>query len=79
VTHSGIVRVHPAVSENRQYAATLPKLLSGIVVGDSMTGGQKDPSKQRAPNARWSRRDELLKSRAKLAGVARRDAGSPRD
>ena len=69
MTASGITRAHPALSEFRQYAVALPKVLSGIVIGDSMTGGQKNPVKQRAANARWQLRDAQLQSRAKLAGL----------
>lgn len=52
---NGTTRVHPAIAEHRQLAATLPKVLAGIVVGD--TAVAKDPVKQRAANARWARRD----------------------
>lgn len=66
---NGTTRVHPAVSEYRQYAATLPKVLSGIVIGDSASGIAKNPVKQRAANARWERRDRLEQSRLKLANL----------
>jgi hypothetical protein len=48
---TGIVRVHPAVPEHRQQAVSLPKVLSGIVVGDSSAG--KNPTKQAAAQTRW--------------------------
>ncbi|GES37480.1 hypothetical protein RAJCM14343_2735 [Rhodococcus aetherivorans] len=48
---TGTIRVHPAVAEHRQLAATLPKVLSGIVLGNTATA--KDPVKQRAANRRW--------------------------
>lgn len=55
---SGVVKIHPAVSEHRQLAATLPKVLVGIVVGETVAG--KDPVKQRAANQRWANRDRRL-------------------
>lgn len=48
---TGVVRVHPAVSEHRQLCATLPKVLGGIVIGDSSDG--KNRVKQAAANRRW--------------------------
>lgn len=54
-SRTGVIRVHPAVAEHRQLAATLPKVLVGIVIGDTAAGGAKDPTKQRAANARWDR------------------------
>ena len=64
---NGVVRVHPAVAEYRQYAATLPKVLAGVVVGDTATGIVKDPVKQRAVNVRWAAQ-RLRESQARLAG-----------
>ena len=66
---NGTTRVHPAVSEYRQYAATLPKVLAGIVIGDSTSGVVKDPVKQKAANARWSRRDQMTQSQLKAANL----------
>lgn len=67
---AGMVRVHPAIAEHRQQAATLPKVLSGIVVGDTMSGAQKNPAKVRAAQVRWSKRDDLRDSQARRqAGV----------
>ena len=48
---AGVIRVHPAVSEHRNLAATLPKVLSGIVIGDSSAG--KNPVKVAAAQTRW--------------------------
>src|SRR5665647_234475 len=36
---TGVVRVHPAVVEHRQLAATVPRVLAAIIVGDSTAGG----------------------------------------
>jgi hypothetical protein len=66
---NGMTRVHPAVSEYRQYAATLPKVLAGIVIGDSASGVAKNPVKQRAANARWDRVARDNQSQKKLAGL----------
>lgn len=71
VSPSGVTRVHPAISEHRQVAATLPKVLAGIVVGDSSVA--KNPTKQRAAQVRWARRDRERES-AEL-----RAAGDGRD
>lgn len=68
-SENGTVRIHPAVSEYRQYCATLPKVLAGIVIGDSASGTQKNPVKQRAANARWTARDKLREAQARAAGL----------
>jgi hypothetical protein len=65
---AGAVRVHPAVAEHRQQAATLPKVLSGIVVGDS-SGIGKNPAKVRAAQVRWANRDRRRAAAAQSAGV----------
>ncbi len=65
----GMVRVHPAIAEHRQQAATLPKVLSGIVVGDTMSGTQKNPAKVRAAQVRWAKRDSVRDSQARRAGL----------
>lgn len=65
-TNTG-VRIHPAVSEHRQQAATLPKVLAGIVVGDSSAG--KNPAKVRAAQVRWANRDRRREAQAQAAGV----------
>lgn len=66
---TGVVRVHPAVPEHRQLAVSLPKVLSGIVIGDSMSGAQKNPAKVRAAQARWTKRDTLREAQARRAGL----------
>ena len=66
VSKTGVVRMHPAVSEHRQQAVALSKVLAAIVVGDSTAG--KNPVKQRAARARWDRRDREREARA-LASV----------
>ena len=66
---TGVTRVHPGLIEYRQLAGTLPRLLAGIVVGDSSTGVPKDAAKQRAVNARWSRRDQIRNAQAARAGL----------
>jgi hypothetical protein len=38
VSAGGAVRIHPAAVEHRQLAATLPKVLAGIVIGDTTSG-----------------------------------------
>ncbi len=53
VSATGVVRVHPAVAEHRQQAVSLPKVLAGIVVGDSLSGVVKNPAKVKAAQARW--------------------------
>lgn len=65
VSATGTVRIHPALVEYRQLAGTLPRLLGGIVIGDSSTGAPKDPTKVRAANARWNRRDQLRETQAR--------------
>ncbi len=70
VTPTGQLRVHPAVTEHRQIAATLPKVLAGIVVGDTATGAGKDPAKVRAARTRWNNRDRMRETQAaRLAGA----------
>jgi len=65
---AGAVRVHPAVAEHRQQAATLPKVLSGIVGVDSCGIG-KNPAKVRAAQVRWSNRDRRREAAAGSAGA----------
>ena len=67
---TGVVRVHPAVVEHRQLAATVPRVLAAIIVGDSTAGTGKHPAKVRAARARWDRRDQLRETQA------RRQAGA---
>jgi hypothetical protein len=67
---TGVVRVHPAVVEHRQIAATVPRVLAAIIVGDSTAGTGKHPAKVRAARARWDRRDQLRETQA------RRQAGA---
>ena len=67
---TGVVRVHPAVVEHRQLAATVPRVLAAIIVGDSTAGAGKHPAKVRAARARWDRRDQLRETQA------RRQAGA---
>ena len=69
VSTTGVQRAHPALIEYRQLAGTLPRMLAGIVIGDSFTGAPKDAAKQRAANARWSRRDQLRDAQAARAGL----------
>jgi tetrahydromethanopterin S-methyltransferase subunit B len=66
---AGTQRVHPGLIEYRQMAGTLPRMLAGIVIGDSSTGVPKDAVKQRAANARWNRRDQLRSAQAARAGL----------
>lgn len=55
-SESGIVRLHPAIAEHRQAAVALTKVLSAVVIAEtSGTTPKKDPTKQRAANARWDR------------------------
>lgn len=63
---TGHVKLHPAVSEHRQLAATLPKVLVGIVVGDSLSGVGKNPAKVRAAQARWAARDRKVAAQERL-------------
>jgi hypothetical protein len=67
VSKTGVTRVHPAVSEHRQVAATLPKVLAGIVVGDSVAGIVKNPAKVRAANRRWANRDRIREAQVRRA------------
>jgi len=69
VSATGTQRIHPGLVEYRQLAGTLPRMLAGIVVGDSFTGAPKDAAKQRAVNARWNRRDQLRNAQAARAGL----------
>jgi hypothetical protein len=70
-SRTGVLRVHPAVVEHRQLAATVPRVLAAIIVGDSTAGGAgKHPAKVRAARARWDRRDQLRETQA------RRQAGA---
>jgi hypothetical protein len=62
-----VTRVHPAISEHRQVAATLPNVLAGIVVGDSATGIVKNPAKVGAANRRWANRDRVREAQARRA------------
>jgi hypothetical protein len=65
----GLMRVHPAIPEHRQLAVSLPKVLAGIVVGDSTSGAAKNPDKVRAARVRWDRRDSLREAQAARAGL----------
>ncbi|MGZ4532625.1 MAG: hypothetical protein ACXVXP_09770 [Mycobacteriaceae bacterium] len=69
VSATGTQRTHPALSEYRLMAVSLPKVLAGIVIGDTSTGVPKDVAKQPAVNARWSRRDQLRAAQAARAGL----------
>jgi tetrahydromethanopterin S-methyltransferase subunit B len=69
VSTTGTQRAHPALIEYRQLAGTLPRMLAGIVIGDSSSGPPKDASKVRAANARWNRRDQLRSAQAARAGL----------
>ena len=69
VSATGTQRAHPALIEYRQLAGTLPRMLAGIVIGDSSSGPPKDATKQRAANARWNRRDQLRDAQAARAGL----------
>jgi hypothetical protein len=69
VSATGVQRAHPALVEYRLMAVSLPKVLAGIVIGDSFTGAPKDAAKQRAVNARWNRRDQLRDAQAARAGL----------
>jgi hypothetical protein len=69
VSATGVQRVHPALAEYRLMAVSLPKVLAGIVIGDSSSGPPKDAAKQRAVNARWNRRDQLRSAQAARAGL----------
>jgi hypothetical protein len=60
---TGVLRVHPAAVEHRQLAASLARVLAGIVIGDS--SGGKNPVKQRAARARWDRRDQVREAQAR--------------
>jgi hypothetical protein len=62
-----VTRGAPAVTEHRQVAATLPKVLAGVVVGDSATGPLKNPAKQRAANIRWANRDRIREAQIRRA------------
>lgn len=46
----GTVRLHPGLAESRQIEAVLTRALAGIQLEES----HKNPTKQRAANARWS-------------------------
>jgi hypothetical protein len=69
VSSTGTQRTHPALAEWRLMAVSLPKVLSGIVIGDSSSGPPKDAAKQRAVRARWDRRDQLRATQAARAGL----------
>jgi hypothetical protein len=62
---TGVLRVHPAAVEHRQLAASLARVLGGIVIGDSSSGVPKNPAKVRAAQARWSRRDQVRETQAR--------------
>lgn len=76
IAHDGLMlisptgpRVHAAAIEHRNLAVALPKLLSQIVLANSQSGASKDPTKQRAANARWAKRDELVAYREAAANL----------
>ncbi len=60
VSKSGLVHLHPAVSETRQTRAALARVLSGIEMEDS----SKDAVKQAAAQTRW-RQHNLAKQRVR--------------
>lgn len=50
-TPTGQIKTHPAAVESRACSIALPRVLSGITVGDSTAG--KNPAKVRAAETRW--------------------------
>lgn len=62
-------RVHAAAIEHRNLAVALPKLLSQIVLANSQSGAAKSAVHQRAANARWQKRDELVAYREAAANL----------
>jgi hypothetical protein len=54
---SGVVHLNPAVGEARQTRAALARVISGIQLRDD----GKDPTKQRAANARWRSHNDAKK------------------
>lgn len=62
VTTEAGVKVHPAATEHRLCATTLPRILGGIGAGDT-SAGSKDPIKQRAATARWASHNRLKATR----------------
>jgi hypothetical protein len=57
VLKTGVVHLHPAVSESRQAHAALARVLAGVRVEDS----SKDPVKQQAAQSRWRSHNEAKK------------------
>ncbi len=58
---NGHGKIHPAAVEARACSVALPRVLGGIVIGDSTTG--KDPVKQKAAQTRWRVHNELKSRR----------------
>lgn len=66
---AGVAKLHPALSEHRQIAVSLTKVLQGIVIGDTQSGAAKNPSKVKAANARWSNVAKLKDAQAARSGL----------
>lgn len=66
---AGVAKLHPALSEHRQIAVSLTKVLQGIVIGDTQSGTAKNPSKVRAAQVRWAAVAKLKDAQAVRAGL----------
>jgi hypothetical protein len=55
-SRTGVIRVHPAVSEHRQVSVALARVLASVSMAEAGSGG-KNPVKQRAARVRWDREE----------------------
>lgn len=62
VSKSGVVHLHPAVSECRQTRAVLARTLAQIQMADDV----RDPVKQKAAQARWREHNKAKAAKAKV-------------
>jgi hypothetical protein len=65
----GVKKLHPALSEHRQTAISLTKVLQAIVIGDTQSGSVKNPQKVKAANVRWANVASRNPARANLEVV----------
>lgn len=66
---AGVAKLHPALSEHRQIAVSLTKVLQGIVIGDTQSGVAKNPSKVKAAQVRWAAVAKLKTAQEERAGL----------
>ena len=64
VTRKGVVKVHPALTAHLKVSATIPKVLSGIVIGDSTATANH--RQRKAALVRWDRDAQRREAQARV-------------